>query len=243
MADRASITTRLKRIAAFVAIVWGVAATFVGIEIVSTFTFDFVATNPLLARIVSANLSASRSCLVESEPASPEGGRRAMPGRNGAFMLGVLVGRHAAFAPYSAANPGVLAPLVAAVEQAARELGLATPPPFTARQLANANTEFAAWLEADENRTAQQIAARYSPQACHAYKLGAVWGYREVMRLSVPSDTTAFAVPIRYYAEQIPVPEQLWRSMLRASSAPAGSDELEAEGNAVTAAVLMFLSE
>jgi hypothetical protein len=241
--ERSSVTSRLKRIAAFVAIVWGVAATFIGFEIVATSAFDFVAANPLSDRFVTANLRASRSCVVEPELASQDAGQRTMPGRDGAFMLGVLVGRHAAFAPYATSNPGVIAPLVAAVEQAATELGIATPTPFAPRQVANANTEFGAWLEADDNRTTRQIAARYSPQACHAYKLGAVWGYREVMRLSLPSDTTAFGVEIRYYAGQIPVPEELWRSMLRPSALAAGSDELEAEGNAVTAAVLSFLSK
>jgi hypothetical protein len=239
---RSSVTTRLKRAAAFVAIVWGVAATFVGVDIVSPLAFELLAANPLFRRFATADLAASRSCLVEPDLASQDVDRRPL-GRDGAFTLGVLVGRHGVFRQYAASNPGALAPLVAEVDQAARELGVTAPAPFVPRQLANANTEFVAWVEADNDRTARQIAARYSPQACHAYKLGAVWGYREVLRLSVPADTTAFAVQIRYYAKQIPVPEELWRSMLHPSSAAAGSAELEAEGNAVTAAVLSFLRE
>ena len=242
MTGRSSVTTRLKRAAAFVAIVWGVAATFVGVDIVSMFAFDFVAANPLFRRFFTADLAASRSCLVEPDLASQDGDQRTR-GRDGAFMLGVFVGRHGMFRQYGASNPGALAPLVAAIEQAAREVGVTPPTPFVPRQSANANNEFGAWVEADNDRTARQIAARYSPQACHAYKLGAVWGYREVVRLLLPTDTTAFAVQVRYYAEQIPVPEDLWRPMLQPSSAAAGSAELEAEGNAVTAAVLTFLRE
>ena len=242
MTGRSSVATRLKRAAAFVAIVWGVAATFVGVEIVSISAFDFLAVNSTLFNgFATANLSASRSCLVEPDLATRDGAQPTMPDRVGAFTLGVIVGRHAVFRQNSASKPGALAPLIAASKEAASELGITAPTPFVPRQVANANTEFGAWLEADDDRTARQIAARHSPQACHAYKLGAVWGYREVMRMAVPSDTSVFAVEIGYYARQIPVPEELWHTMLQPSTAAAGSAELEAESNAVTAAMLSFL--
>jgi hypothetical protein len=241
---RSSVTTRLKRAAAFVAIVWGVAATFVGADVISMFAMDAVFRNPdRLGRFATANLTASRSCLVEPDLVPRDLTQPAMSGRDGAFTLGVIVGRQAVFRQYAASKPGALAPLGAAVEQSASELRVAAPTPFTPRRLANANTEFGAWLERDDNRTARQIAARYSPQACHAYKLGAVWGYREVVHMAVPSDTAAFAVEIRYYARQIPLPEELWRRMLQPSSAPAAAAELESESNAVTAAILTFLRE
>ena len=59
--------------------------------------------------------------------------------------------------------------------------------------------------------------------------------------MAVPSDTSVFAVEIGYYARQIPVPGELWHTMLQPSTAAAGSAELEAESNAVTAAMLSFL--
>ena len=76
----------------------------------------------------------------------------------------------------------------------------------------------------------------YNPSACATSSAATA---AEIL----PSDTAAFAVEIRYYARQIPLPEELWRRMLQPSSAPAAAAELESESNAVTAAILTFLRE
>lgn len=228
---------RLKRAAAFVAIVWGVAASFVAFEVAALRAMDVVLAYPdvfgrlLLPRAVSE----STSCL-----AGPV--ERERPGaRAGSFALGVAVGREAVFRQWATSNPAAIDPLTAQVQQAAGALAVPSPGSFVPQQLAYANTEFVGWIEADGDGTARQLAARYSPQACHAYKLGAVWGYSEVVRMVLPAERAVFAVEMGHYARQIPVPEELLHPMLRPAASPAGSAELEAEMAAATAHIVAFL--
>lgn len=236
-----SLATRLKRAAAFVAIVWGVALSFVAFEVAILRGMDLALTHPDVfgSLLLRRDVSESTSC--DAGPADP-----ATPGRRGAradaFTLGVGLGREAVFRQWARSNPAAVDPLAAHVQQAAESLGVPAPGSFVPQRLANANTEFVAWLEADRHATAQRLAALHSPQACHAYKLGAVWGYSEVVRMALPGRPAVFRVEIRHYARQIPVPEALWRPMLEPSAAPAGSAELEAEMAAVSAQLVAFLN-
>ena len=51
------------------------------------------------------------------------------------------------------------------------------PEPFTPEQIANANTEFIAFVkQGGAIETARQLAARHSPRAGELFKLGAFWG-------------------------------------------------------------------
>ena len=241
MAATSRLATRLKRAAAFVAIVWGVALSFVAFEVAILRGMDLALTYPdafgnlLLPRAVSE----STSC--QAEPA--DGGAREQPGvRAGAFALGVAAGREAVFRQWARSNPAAIDPLTAHVQQAAESLGVSPPASFVPQRLANANSEFVVWIEADPRGTARQLAARHSPQACHAYKLGAVWGYSEVVRMALPAEPAVFRVEIRHYAQRIPVPPELWRPMLRPAAAPVGSAELEAEMAAVSARLVAFFN-
>lgn len=231
---------RLKRAAAFVAIVWGVALSFVALEIAVLRAMDLALGYPdvfgnLLLRPA---VSESTSCLTQ-----PADAGREQPGtRADAFALGVAAGREAVFRQWARSNPAAIEPLAAQVQQEAAALEVPPPGSFVPQRLANANSEFVAWIEADRQGTARQLAGRYSPQACHAYKLGAVWGYSEVVRMALPTKPAVFRIEIRHYARQIPVPEELWRPMLQPAAAPAGSPELEAEMMAVSARVVEFLN-
>ena len=234
---------RLKRTAAFVAIVWGVAASYVAFEVAALRATNLALAHPevfgglLLSRVVSE----STSCLAGR---AETGGDREPPGaRAGSFALGVTVGREAVFRQWARSNPEAIDPLTAEVQKGAAALGVAPPASFVPQQLADANREFIAWIEADDRGTARQLAIRYAPQACHAYKLGAVWGYSEVVRMALPTHRAVFAVEIRHYARQIAIPDELWRPMLEPSSSPAGSAELESEMAAVSARILAFLND
>ena len=238
-----SFAARLKRAAVFVAIVWGVAASYVAFEVAAIRATNLALAYPgvfegvLLPKVVSE----STSC----QAALAEGGgeRDLAAARAGSFALGVAVGHEAVFRQWARSNPGLIEPLAADVQKAAAGLGVSSPGSFVPQRLAEANQEFIGWIEADDRGTARQLAGRYAPEACHAYKLGAAWGYSEVVRMALPSHRAAFAVEIRYYAQQIPIPEALWTPMLEPSSFPAGSAELESEMDAARGRIVAFLGE
>jgi hypothetical protein len=242
VAARSGLATRLKRAAAFVAIVWGVAASFVAFELAALRGMNLALAYPELfgGVLLSRAVSDSTSCVTGPE----DGGDRSQPDAPASsFALGVGVGREAVFRQWATTTPEAIGPLTVAVQQAAGELGVSFPGSFAPHQLANAHREYVAWIEADGRGTARQLADRYSPRTCHAYKLGAVWGYSEVVRMALPAQRAALAVEIRHYARQIPLPEELWRPMLEPAGSPAGSAELEAEMAALSAQVLAFLRE
>lgn len=234
---------RLKRAAAFVAIVWGVAASYLAFEVATIRGMNAALAYPEFfgGLVVSPTVSASTSCLAP--PVEPDGEREPPASRADAFMLGVAVGHEAVFRQLARSNPQAIAPLIAQVENGAAALSVPPPGPFVPERLADANREFVTWIEGDGRGTARQLASRYAPQACQAYKLGAVWGYSEVVRLSLPDHRAAFGVEIRYYARQIHVPDELWRPMLEPSSFAAGSVELEGEMAAASARIVAFLTD
>jgi hypothetical protein len=240
---QAGFAGRLKRGAAFVAIVWGVAGSFVTFDVVAMRGMDLALDyQELFGSLLTSSLSESTSCVSEPDAVAATDPQQRSLARAGACALGIAVGREAMFRQYAASDPQVLEPLTSSVELSASALGVTPPGSFVPRQQANAHREFVAWVEADTNKTARQLAARFAAPTCYTYKLGAVWGYSEVVRMALPAGRAAFAVEIRYYARQIPVPDELWRAMLEPSAAAAGSAELESERNALTAKVLEFLA-
>jgi hypothetical protein len=230
--------TRLKRGAAFVAIVWTVAATFVAFDVIALRGLDLAMAYPELFGdvLLSPGVSGSTTCVRADR------GQEATTGRAAAFSLGVAVGREAIFRQFSTSDTQLLAAISAHVQESASTLGVPAPEAFQPVQLANANREFVAWVEADSATTARTLAQRYSGQACQVYKLGTVWGYSEVVRMVLPAERAVFAAEIRHYAREAGLPDELWQPMVGPFSAEAGSADLEAQMSALTANVVNFLT-
>jgi hypothetical protein len=135
-----------------------------------------------------------------------------------------------------------LAQLAAAIEESAVHLGVPAPVSFVPEQIANANREFVAFVEADGRGTAHQLAVKHTPQACQVYKLGAVWGYSEVVRSALPGERAVFALEISHYAQRAGLPDSLWRPMMDPTPSEATTDELQAATAALTDGVTRYLA-
>ena len=89
--------------------------------------------------------------------------------------------------------------------------------------------------------TARQLAATHSPRACELFKLGAVWGYTEMVRPLLPGERTVFEMEIRYYATRADVPEPLWSPMLQVTAADAKREDIIASTETLTDGVTAYL--
>jgi hypothetical protein len=240
------LTSRLKRLAAFVAIVWGVATTFVAFEVVSLRGMDLMLSYPAIFGDIALSqaVTQSTSCVV---PAGEERGQTSATlsvsdGRTGAWLLGLGLGRDAVARQYAGANSPLLAELAAGSSELAGRLGVPPPNVFTPVQMANANTEFVAFVEQDAGTTAHRIAERVSPQACELFKLGAMWGYSEMVRPALPGERAVFAMEIRYHALRAGVPEPLWNPMMERTPTDARADEVIAQMTTLTGGVTAHLA-
>ena len=240
------LTSRLKRLLAFVAIVWGVATTFVAFEVVSLRGMDLVFSYPEVFGDIALSqaVTQSTSCVV---PAGAEGGQTsatlsASDGRTGAWLLGLGLGRDAVARQYAEPNSPLLAELAAGSKELAGRLAVPPPSVFTPAQMANANTEFVAFVEQDAGATAHRLAENLSPQACELFKLGAMWGYSEMVRPALAGERAVFAMEIRYHAMRAGVPEPLWNPMLERTPADARADDVIAEMTTLTGGVTAYLT-
>ena len=117
----------------------------------------------------------------------------------------------------------------------AARIPVSSPEPFTPRQIANANTEFVAFVEeGGAAETARQLAATHSPRACELFKLGAVWGYSEMVRPLLPGERTVFESEIRHHAMRADVPAPLWSPMLQVTAADAKREDIIAATETLT---------
>ena len=97
--------SRVRRVIAFIAIVWGVAATFVAFEVVSLSAVDLALSYPALF----GDLMLSRTVTESTSCAAPAGSERPQPStmiseadaRVGPWLLGVSLGRDAVFRQYA----------------------------------------------------------------------------------------------------------------------------------------------
>ena len=105
-----------------------------------------------------------------------------------AWLLGLNLGREAVARQSSASNSRLLTQLTADSSQLADRLDVPPPTVFSPVQIANANTEFVAFVEQDAGGTARRLAENLSPQACELFKLGALWGYSEMVRPLLPGE-------------------------------------------------------
>lgn len=227
---------RLRKALAFVAIVWAIAATFVAFEIAAVSTTSLVSMFPdLFGRVaLSRETTESTTCVVleqEQLPARPEAA--APTTLTGSWLLGVGLGRDAVIRQVISSRE-FLDRSGSSVRQLALALGAPVPSLFVPRQLANANREFVSFVEADDRGTAHALAVKYSPRACQLYKLGAVWGYSEMVRPSLRGERAVFALEINHYARQVGLPEPLWKPMLDPTPGEAANDEVIAQTEALT---------
>ena len=230
----------------FVAIVWGVAATFVAFDLVSLSGVDLVLSYPAVFGNLALSQTVTQSTSCTLVPGETPEARSAPPSptdaRVGAWFLGVGLGRDAVLRQFAGANPQTLGELAGALSSLAGRLGVPAPAVFRPDLIANANTEFVAFIEQDAGHTAHRLALVVSPQACEVFKLGAFWGYSEMRRPTLPGERAVFAMEIRYHAQRAEMPEALWIPMLQRTPANAKSAEVSAQMTALTNGVTAYLS-
>jgi hypothetical protein len=241
------IVSRARHVIAFIAIVWGVAATFVAFEVVQLSAVDFALRYPALFGdlMLSRTVTESTSCAVAagSEPPQPPATISEADARVGPWLLGLSLGRDAVFRQYAPSNRQVPDQLARGRDDLAARLSVASPEPFTPEQIANANIEFVAFVEqGGAAETARQLAATYSPRACELFKLGAVWGYSEMVRPILPGERAVFGMEIRHYGRRTGLPEPLWSPMLQVTAASATRDDIIASTETMTDSITKHLA-
>jgi hypothetical protein len=241
-----SFASRARRLIVFIAIVWGIASTFVAFEAVSVSAFNFALSYPALFGdlLLSRTVTESTSCEPAGSGRRPPATGSQTDARVEPWLLGLSLGRDAVFRQYAPSNRQVPQQLAEGRNDLAARLSVASPEPFTPGQFANANTEFVAFIEQGAAaETARQLAAAHSPRACELFKLGAVWGYSEMVRPILPGERAVFGMEIRHYAQRTEIPEQLWGPMLRITAADAKRDEIIASTEAMTDGITKFLAD
>jgi hypothetical protein len=248
MALRAArpFASRIRHVLVFIAIVWGVAATFVAFEVVSLSAVDIALSNPA----VFGDLMLSRTVAESTSCTGSAGSERAQgatiseaDARAGPWLLGLSLGRDAVFRQYAPSNRQVLDQLAQGRTELAARLSVSSPEPFTPEQLASANTEFVAFIEQGAAaETARQLAATHSRRACELFKLGAVWGYSEMVRPVLPGERAVFGMEIRHYARLTDLPDRLWSPMLVVTEPDARRDDIIASTQAMTDSLTKYLA-
>jgi len=240
-------TSRLRNLVAFVAIVWGVATTFVAFDMVALSGVDLVLSRPTLFGDLALSRTVTESTACEVRPGETTERRTpnvdAGEARMGAWLLGVSLGRDALLRQYAGAKVQALDQLGAGRSALADRLGVPAPAVFRVEQMANANIEFVAFVEQDSGLTAHRLAVTSSPRACELFKLGAFWGYSEMIRPALPGERAVFAMEIRHQALRAEVPEPLWGPMLQRVPADAKSDDVITQMTALTDGMTTYLSD
>lgn len=229
--------SRLGRVLLFVAIVWAVAGSFVAFEIAILGGMDWVMSSERTSGLALAN--AAR----DSKTCTGEAGARAEPAaevRVAAWTMGLMIGRDGVARQSASVSRDMLAEGLKDVAALANTLGVPSPQPFVPRQLADANTEFIRFVESDANETARALAREHSSEACHLFKLGAYWGYANLVRPFLPGERPIFAAEIRHHArDRLPV--ALWQPMTEGTRASASSGEIFRADAAVTDGLTKYL--
>jgi hypothetical protein len=226
-----------------VAIVWVIAATFVAFELaaVSATSLVYMFPDVFGTLALSREVTESTTCVLTPRDESPARAEVVAPTTlTGSWLLGVGLGRDAVIRQVTS-NPDFLERSESAIQQFAHALGAPVPPLFIPRQSAGANREFVSFVEADARGTAHALAVRYSPRACELYKLGAVWGYSEMVRPSLRGERAVFALEIRHYAQRVGLPEPLWKPMLHPTPSEASGEQVIAQTEELTNSVTSHL--
>ena len=212
--------TRLRRALGFVALVWGVAATFVGFDVLFVRAMGTLLGNPDLAPSLTITKATreSTTCVVEPGPDAKSPPADVLVG---AWVLGLQWGRDALARQYASVERETLTRAFAEVAPIAESLGVPPSAIFVPRHAASANIEFVPFVETDPSGTGRRLALRHGTQPCHLYKLGAFWGYASLVRPSLPGTRAIFAAEIGFHANRASLPPDVWRPLVEAS--PAGA--------------------
>jgi hypothetical protein len=234
--------SRAGRVLLFVAIVWSVAGSFVAIEIATLGGMDFVLSKPdLVGNLALSNAARdSKTCTVEAR-ASGAGSHTPAEVRVTAWLMGLNIGRDSIARQSASVDRDTLAEVMKDVETLASTLGVPPPEPFVPRQLADANTEFIKFVESDSNETARALARRHSPEACHLFKLGAFWGYANLVRPFLAGERPIFAAEIHHHARRIELDAALWQPMTEGTKSSASGEEIFRSDIALTEALTTHL--
>jgi hypothetical protein len=254
----APVFNRVKPLAAFLAIVWGVAASFVAFESATISGFSWLAEpgGALADLALPAAVKNSRLCRADGNPSVPRH-RFSPDNRAAAWMLGTRMGlftRANLLARDTARPPGdpqsrewVAAQrrfadgTAADVERLSAALNVPRPPVFTPVNQATINIEFVPFVEGADNSTGRALAVGYGSDACELYKMGAYWGFSMWVRTALPGEPNIYAREINYYARRLGLPESLWRPLIARTPANASGPTLAAEVDAATDSVTAHL--
>ena len=144
-----------------------------------------------------------------------------------AWQLGLALGKASVFAQLEAADKEVaLRESQQQMRQMATVLGVPVPQRPEIRNLALALSEFSRGLDDDRQRTAAQIAARYSDRHRLLYKLGALCGYDMIFVSLLRNGESPFTAAIRYHAQHAGIPDEVWQPLL--AQVPKGGTSAEA---------------
>jgi hypothetical protein len=236
---------RLRRGLAFLAIVWGVAATFVLFERLALSGVNLLESSPALLgdAMLSPATTGATSCTAaatDTDRPAADGDAVRAAGVH-AWQLGLAVGIDAAARQRTTIGAAALQRSLQGIAAAAGQLQVAPPRPFVPEHVLNAHREFVTFVEADTAETAHQIATRYATRICLQYKLGAYWGYSAMNRPVLRGERATHALEIRYYAQKVGLPAPLWQPMFEPSP-ERSADQTITDTDALTAAVTRFFS-
>ena len=247
-----SFLHRVKRIAAFLAIVWSVAASFVAFDMLFVFGAGRLiqAGGPFEARAFPSAVQNSEVCGAATSEANAASARAETVVRARAWALGVQTGIHARAAliladrddgPAKERARESVAARRRFVEDLAATLKVPSPGVFTPQNPTTANIDFLPFVEGATNQTGRSLATTYGRDACELYKMGAYWGFSTLVRAALPGEPNIMAVEITYYARRLEIPEALWRPMVDPTPADATGDTLATEADAATDRIIRYL--
>lgn len=213
-----------------------VASTYVVIELVAVGSMTWMLGRPdvMGTLLLSEATRTSTTCDAPPVGNTPPAAGPPLAARQASWQLGLRLGMDAVGRQYTDPASDALLEGVRGMRDIATLLAVPAPEVFVPQQLANANTEFVAFVEADASRTGRQVAALHGTEACRLYKLGAFWGYASLVRPALAGNRAIFAAELQHYASRTGLPASLWTPMLAASSADASQEAIARETVAIT---------
>lgn len=253
-----SLATRLKRAAAFTAIVWAVAASFVAFDILALAGFDRMLETSLMRGLaLPAAVRNSTTCTQPAAAVDRALGHQANDTSASIWLLGVTAGVHARNSPWAVAGStrgdgersaerrpahDRSAQAARAVDELATRLRVPIPVPVRPQGSVDPNTAFTFSVESDPDGTARGIAENYTEAACHLYKAGAYWGYAMEVRMALPGTLSGFGSEIEYHARRANLPEELWSPALAVTPSNARREDLVEEARGLTEGITQHLT-
>ena len=235
---------RAKRAVVFLAIVWGVAGSFILFELIALHGTDLALGIPALERFtMSAAVTSSTSCAAPTGEHSRAADSQLTPAqvRSFAWLMGLNTGRDAVVRQWVDSDVQQPNQYEQAAATSAGFLSVPAPDRFVPRRVAEAHREFIPFVESSDRQTARQLAMTYGPAACETYKLGALWGYAAVVRPMVPGERGLFAPEIRHHATRIALPEDLWTPLAGVTPTDSTREAISEQNAALSRAILEHL--